>query len=133
MEKIQFQKKFSLLTWPSEKHTAKFKIIFFLNIKFPFIYSSRECFRNIMPMAVLVCNQIYLFMCVKGLKLKPKTPQISKKNVWKLSSVAVLAKFNKWTLRTKLCSPPQGKYLLIFNFFFFWKFQNHITEKNSLS
>ena len=41
-------------------------------------------------------------------------------------SVAVLAKFNKWTWRTKLWSPPRGIYLLTH---FFRKFHKWITEK----
>ena len=63
-----------------------------------------------MPMAFLVCNQKYLFICLKGFKLKLKIPQIEEKNVLKWSFVAVLSKFNKWTSRTKLCAPPWGIY-----------------------
>ena len=48
----------------------------------------------------------------KDFKLQPKTPKISKKNVWKPSSKAVLAKFNKLLSGTKNCGPPRGIYLL---------------------
>ena len=73
-------------------------------------------------MAFKICYQQYIFMCLYDFKLQPKTPQISKKNIWKPSSEAVNHK-NK-ILSTSL------RYLSI-DSNYFRKFQKQVMKKKS--
>ena len=81
-----------------------------------------------MPRAFLFCNPKYLFMYLTGLKLKPKTPQIIKKKVWKPSSVAVLAKCNKWK---KNYVPLPG--VFIYWHEIFWKIHKQISKRKKFA